>query len=851
MKKSVPHIAEKILRFFLPKREREYLLGDYAYLYEEMKNHKSKLLADLWYWNHVVKSIPAYIKNNIYWGGVMFLNYLKITIRNLRKHKVYSFINIFGLAVGIACCLFILLWVQDELSYDVFNENVDKLYRVVRVTGENKNERTPAVLAPTLKDEYPEIEEVCRFRKLETFMKVEDKFFNKQKLVYVDLAFFNLFTVKFVQGNALDSFKDISGMILSESYANKIFGNENPVGKVVRVGLNSDYVVSGIVEDFPSNSHIQFDCIVNFESRDKTFERIFGENSWRVNGFSTYVMLNSGVDVSGINGKIGDIIKRHHETSESEIYLQPVTDINLNPLEEEGNKKYLYIFSIIALFILTIACINFMNLSTARSSTRAKEVGMRKVIGANRLSLIKQFLGESFILTFISVLIASILVYILLPDFNLISGKQINFNSLLDMKTALLLIVITIITGLLAGGYPALFLSSMMPSTVLKKSTRSGKFAGIFRKYMVIVQFTISIILMIGVSVVYRQLSFMVETDLGYTKEHMLYYTATKEYLKDFQSIREELKANTNVVNASIGSPPMFIDFSFDNIKWEGKTDDKEITFAKYHVDYDYVKTLGLKILEGRDFSKNISTDKDEAYLINEEAAKIIGEPVINKELVFPGDILLDSSRVIGVVNNFHQSSFHEKILPVVLDINYDWAFTIIVRINPNDVQGTVRYLEDKWNERVKDRPFEYAFFDEEIDNFYKKENQMAKLLGTFSSLAIIIACLGLFGLVTFITEQRTKEIGIRKVLGSNIWSIVIMLANEFVKWVVIANVIAWPIAYFIMDKWLEGFAYRMDIGIFIFILSGVAATIIALATIAYQTIKAAMANPIDSLRYE
>ncbi|MFX0052972.1 MAG: ABC transporter permease [Candidatus Hermodarchaeota archaeon] len=781
----------------------------------------------------------------------MLKNYLITALRNIRRNKGYSFINIFGLAVGIASCLLILLWVQDELSYDKFHDKADRLYRVARVIGDSKNERTPAILAPTLKDEFPEVSEVCRYRNLTTFVKIEDNYFNNQKLGFVDPSFFNLFTVEFIHGNPETSLRDNSSIILTRSSAYKFFGDENPIGRIVKVSVKNEYYVSSVINDYPSNSHIEFDCLVNFDSRDKTLERMFSENSWRVNGYSSYVLLNEGTELASVNNKIKDLIKRNHETSESEIYLQPVTDINLNPLEEEGNLKYLYIFSIIALFILTIACINFMNLSTARSKTRAKEVGMRKVIGANRSNLVKQFLGESFILTLFSVFVAYLLVLLLIPYFSDISGKQIGLSSILQIEIFSILFVITIVTTIMAGGYPAFYLSSLMPSTVFKKSLRSGKFAEVFRKYMVISQFAISIMLIVGVTVVYRQLTYMVNTDLGYKKNHMIYYVAPDEYIQNFESIRNSLLTNPNVVNATLGSPPMFLDIEVSNVTWDGKNESEETTFAKFHVDHNYVETLGLKILEGRNFSKNISTDIDNAFIVNEEAAKIIGSPVINKEITIEGDFIGGSSRVIGVVKNFHHSSFHERILPMILDINSDWISTVNISIKPNNMTSTLQFLEDQWKSRIKDRPFEYTFFDEEIGNFYKKENQMAKLLGAFSSLAIIIACLGLFGLVTFISERRTKEIGIRKVLGSTVAGIVFLLVKEIVKWIFISNIIAWPVAYILMNKWLEGFAYKIEIGILIFIISALGALVIALATIGYQAIKAALANPIDALKYE
>lgn len=780
----------------------------------------------------------------------MIINYLKVTLRYIIKHKAYSFINVFGLATGIACCLLILLWVEDELSYDSFNEKSDRLYRVTRVSGESRNERTPAILAPTLKDEYPGISDACRYRESQTFVKIEDKFFSHLKMAYVDPSFFNLFTIKFIQGNASTGLENNSSIILTESLSKRIYGDSDPVGKVLRVGVNGDRVVTGIVKDFPYNSHIKFDCLVNFDSRDKSFENMFGENNWRVNAYSAYVLLNKGISAKSINNQIKDIIKKHHETSESEIFLQPVTDINLYPLEEEGNLKYLYIFSAIALLILIIACINFMNLSTARSSSRAKEIGMLKVIGATRTGLIKKFMGESFLLTVFSVLIACLIVVLSLPYFNDLSGKQIDLTSIGGLGLLFIVVGITIFTTILAGGYPAFYLSSLIPSAVFKKSIRSGRFAGLFRKYLVIFQFAITIMLLIGVVIVYNQLSFMVNTDLGYDKEHMLYFDAPEDYINNFENIRSELLTNPNIINAAIGTPPMLLDFSINDVNWDGKNENEEITFAKYHVDYNYIKTVGLRLLEGRNFSKNISTDIDNAYIVNEEAERVIGKPILNKELTITAQMIGGSGKVIGVVNDFH-SSFHEKIVPTILDINNSWVNSVIVRISGNDMSSTIKFLEEKWRNRISDQPFEYSFFDDEIDNFYKKETQMAGLLGTFSVLAIVIACLGLFGLVTFVTEQRTKEIGIRKVLGSTIPGIILLLAKELIKWVVIANIIAWPVAYFVMGKWLEEFAYRIEMNVWVFILSGLVALSIALLTISAQTIKAAIANPVESLKYE
>lgn len=781
----------------------------------------------------------------------MFKNYLKIAFRNIVRQKGYSVINIFGLAVALTCVLFILLWVQDELSYDRFFPNADRLYRVVRVNENSKNERTPPVLASNLKNEYPEISDVSRFRSIRTYLKIDNRFFGDQIIAYADPTFFDLFTFNFIEGNAAEGIQNNSSILLTRSCVQKYFGDTDPLGKLIKIKGLKDYVVSGVIEDVPQNSHFKFDCVMNFDSRDKMLESMFGENSWRINAYSTYVLLKEGANVSTLNSKIKDIIKRHNEKSESEIYLQKVTDINLHPLEEEGNLKYLYIFSTIALFILIIACINFMNLSTARSSTRTKEIGIKKVIGVRRSSLIKQFLGESFILTIISVLIALIMVELLLPYFDQISGKHIELANLLNLKMFFLLLTITIVTTILAGGYPAMYLSSLMPSTLLNKMTVSGRFAVLFRKYMVIVQFAISILLIVGVLVVYNQLSFMTNADLGYNKEQSLYFTAPDDYVKNFESIRQELLTNPNIINATVGTPPMFIDISVDNVLWQGKNDKDATTFVVYHVGPEYVKTLGLKILKGRDFSKNISTDYNYAYIINEEAAKVIGAPVIDKKIIFPDDLIKSSGKVIGIVKNFHLSSFHEKIAPVVLDINYDWVNSIIVRVNFHNISSTLKFLESKWKERIKDRPFEYTFFEDKINNFYKKENQMAKLLGTFSTLAIIIACLGLFGLITFITERRTKEISIRKVLGSGVSEIIYLLIKEFVRWIIIANVVAIPVAYILMNKWLQNYAYRINISWWIFALSGGIALIIALATVSIQVMKAATANPVESLRYE
>jgi putative ABC transport system permease protein len=846
-----PEIARWILSITNRKHNRESVLGDFDEFYGDIFEVRGKKEADKWYRGQALKSIPKFINSSFYWGVVMFNNYLKIAFRNIVKHKSFSSINVFGLAVGVASCLLILLWIGDELSYDKFNENSDRLYRVARVNENGKDERTPPELAPALKDEYPEIQNVSSYSVTPAYLKIDDRFFTDQQLAYVDTSFFNLFTFTFLRGDAASGIKDNSSIVLTEGCAQRLFGDNDPIGKAVKIKGTQDYLVTGVIKDVPHNSHMKFDCVVNCDSRDKTIERMFGKNSWRVNAYSTYVLLKTGTDVTNLNSKIKDIIKKHNERSESEIYLQAITDINLHPLEGEGNLKYLYIFSIIALFILLIACINFMNMSTARSSTRVKEIGIRKVIGAQKLSLVKQFLGESFILTLFSVFIALIIVVLLLPYFNEISGKQIELKSLLNLNAFGLLTLVTVVTTLLSGAYPAVYLSSLTPFAVLKKYIGTGSFAGRFRKYMVIVQFAISILLIIAVSVVYKQLSYMVNSDMGFNKEHMLYYTAPEEYIKNFESIRQELMSNPSIINATIGTPPMFLDFSVDEVLWDGKNDDKEVTFEIYHVGPDYVKTLGLKLLEGRDFSKNITSDFDDAYVINEEAAKVIGLPAINKRITFPGDFVKSSGKVIGIVKDFHQASFHEKIIPLVLQIDNDWTYNAIIRINSDNIPSMLKFLESEWNERVKDRPFEYTFFEDEIDNFYKKENQMAKLLGSFSVLAIIIACLGLLGLITFIGEQRRKEISIRKVLGSGVTGVVYMLTKEFVRWITIAGVFALPVGYFLMNKWLTGFAYRINISVWILILSAGIVLLISLATIAYQTIKAAVANPIEALKYE
>jgi len=800
----------------------------------------------------------------------MFKNYVKITLRNIAKYKGYSFINIAGLAIGMACTIFILLWVQDELSYDGFHENKDNIFRVVTKFENEGNTfygaQTSAPVAPYLKNNFPEIQKsttVCNSwltGNSRNIIKFGEKSFYTDNLILTDPSFFDIFSFPFIRGDKSNALENPNNVVLTQSIAAKCFGSDDPISKTIQVDGNP-VIVTGVVADVPQNSHLQFDMVLPLTHVRNT-DRGFFLTKWDSYGFATYVYLQDGVAINEIDQKIDDLIikndPRFGDTA-AHIFLQPLSKIRLFNVDGTvGFMRYVYIFSTIAVIILLIACINYMNLSTARSEKRAKEIGLRKVVGSKRANIIRQFFSESLLYAFISFLISIFIVIIFLPQFNELTGKQIDFNY---TNPGLLfgLVLVALFTGIISGSYPALYLSSFIPIDILRKSKSTGAKKSLLRKTLVVIQFSLSIGLIISMRIVSNQVGYMRNAEIGFEKENIITLPVSGGIENIVESFKHELKANPGIVSVSLkSSSPLSSGATSGTISWEGKKPDQQVNWCHPMVDHDYFKTLNMKIVKGRDFSREIQSDLQQGFILNEEAVRQgdIENPV-GKQIIVNGE----NGMIIGVVKNAQLSSLRFTIPPEVYHLSRTFREqfqTLFIKIDAgeddhqfNKISASLAHIENVWKKFMPDSPFEYRFLDETLENQYRSEIRISNILNYFTFLAVFLSCLGLLGLTSFMAEQRTKEIGVRKVLGASITGIVILLSKEFTKWVLIANVIAWPLAYYFMNKWLQEFAYRINIGIGTFIASALIALVIALLTVSFLTIKAALANPVKSLRYE
>lgn len=776
----------------------------------------------------------------------MIKNYLIVALRNLKKNKIYSFINIIGLAIGIACTILLLQWVQDELSYDRFHENTDNLYVA---TFSNGSKVTPTALSGFLKAEYPEIVNTSRFRGLgRNLMRYDDKETMEDGGIMADPAFLEMFTVPFIHGDPTTALNQPNSIVLSQMIAEKHFGDKTPIGEILRLD-SFDLKVTGIFENYPHNSHIQFEYIVPLALSQQWWNNNL--NTWVVNNLRTYVQLQNNTPSSIVDKKISDVVERHRHQDKRSLSLQPIIRLHLYNFTGGGGLiVYVYMFSAMAFFILLIACINFMNLTTAKSAARAKEVGMRKTVGAQKTDIIRQFFSESMLLTVISSLFGVIIVVLFLPVFNSLTGKHFTIEFLSKMSTVSGIVGIIFITGIIAGSYPALFLSHFQPIKVLKGTISAGVKSALFRKILVVTQFSLSIFLILGTLIIYGQLNYMRNRELGFDKENIIYTSIGSRFRQNIETIRTEMLRNPNILNLTLTNIAPYrwnTNAGIGDVHWEGKTN-QAVKMVVTSVDYDYLETFKLKIVQGRFFSKEFSTDVSDAYVINEAAVKAMEmDSPIGKEL----RIWNLSGKIIGVVKDYHFESLHSEIIPMAMRILPNWFANVCIRIDPNNIPAALSFIEEKWKEIHPEYPFEYSFLDDTIISQYRSEKDVGRIFKYFTFLAIFISCLGLFGLALYTTEQRTKEIGIRKVLGASVPRLTLLLSKEFIKWVLLANVIAWPAAWYIMSKWLQSFAYKTDIGLWTFVLSGILALSISVVTVSFQTIKVAIANPVESLRYE
>ncbi len=847
-----PKFAEWMLKKIANTFEATSLLGDFEEEYRRRAEESSPLQATLWYWWQIGISIPSFLKNSIYWSFIMINSYLKIALRTLKKHKGYSFINITGLAIGITCCVLMLMWVQDELSFDRFHTNAKEIHRILLDPLEAATTHeavSPPILAGKMKEEFPEVFNAVRLtphgRMLFTS---QDKTFYENRGLLADPSFFEMFDFPFVKGSSTTAFKEVRSLVITEELAAKYFGSENPIGQTVTLNSKTDYTVTGVIQKVPSNSHLQFDYVRPFELLGAGGRDL---NNWGDVSYYTYVQLQRGSSIDNVNDKLKTMLERE-DPAHNLYYLQPLTRIHLHSkfnfdIGAHGNIMYVYIFSAAALFVLLIACINFMNLATARSGMRAKEIGMRKVIGAKKGDIIKQFYGESILSSLSAVLLAIVLISLLLPAFNNLSGKELTFGLMENTKLLLGLLAIAVFTGLLSGSYPALFLSAFHPIRVIRGILKSGIRGVLFRKILVVIQFSLTVILIIGTLIIHRQLSHIKGINLGYDKEHIVVLPIRGALTENIDVLKSAMLQNPDILHmTATSSLPTFIGSGTSGSNWEGKDPKIRIQMQISWIDLDYLDTFKMEMAQGRFFSKEFPTDK-QAYVLNEAAIRAMGmESPIGKRFRwrFRGQI-------IGVIKDFHYKSLHTEIEPLILIAEPGRYFYACTRINSANVPATIKFMENTWKKLVPGFPFEYSFLDERIDNLYRAEQRMGNVFKYFTILGMFIASLGLIGMASFTAEQRTKEIGIRKILGASVPNVVSLLSKEFTKLVLISNIYAWPMPYFVMNQWLQSFAYRTKIGIWAFLLSAVLALVIAVVTVSYQSIKAAMANPADALHYE
>jgi putative ABC transport system permease protein len=855
-----PQLAENILRRMRKNGEEFSFLGDMNEEFFFLRKTKGSRAARSWYWGQVFINLPTFLKDSIYWSYQMFKNYLIIIWRNIKRNKGFSFINITGLAVGMAACLIILLWVRDELSYNRFHANINSIYLAV---SERVNHRgdffksSPVPLAESLRSDFPEIAKVVRFQfRSDMTARYGKKIFNDWQGAFADPEVFAVFTFPFLKRNADSAFENVDSIVLTRSASERLFGGIDSVGQMMELGR--DLVeVTGILEDIPKNSDIQVDYFRPFQSMREITE--YHNFIWNWFACNTYVQLKEGIDPVTVNPKIAGLLNtnRPWSTDPLESSLFPLADLHLHALGGGGPIKYIYVFTVVAVLILLIACINFMNLSTAKSAKRAKEVGLRKVVGSKRMQLVKQFFMESLFFSFLSALIAVLLAKLSMPLFNQFVGKQLSLV-LLDAGSILGLAAIAIFTGILAGSYPALVLSSFRPVDVLKgnllprkKSQRKSFMSGArFRQALVITQFITSIGLILCALIVFRQLDYLRNADMGFDKDNLVRISIPENYDGKWESLKTALVQSANIEGVTATSTLSH----GGRIDWDGASGDMQYlgTNTDYRmVDFDYIDTHKMEIVAGRNFSREFPSDFNSAYLVNEEAIKAwdFQDPV-GKRFSLNGS----EGTIIGVYKNQHFGLRYEvkpSVLYLTSKTDWDRHNYLITRLKANHIPDALENIKDTWHMQIADLPAEFHFVDEMIDELYRSEERLSGLVSAFTLLAIIISCLGLFGMASFIGQQRTREIGIRKVLGASVSRIILLLTGEFAKWVLIANIVAWPVAFYAMRSWLNDYPYRVKIGIDVFIISGLVALAIALTTVIYQAIKSAVSNPADSLKYE
>ncbi|MEQ9438737.1 MAG: ABC transporter permease [Cyclobacteriaceae bacterium] len=798
----------------------------------------------------------------------MFRNYLTIAFRNLAKHQIYSFINVFGLAIGMAACLVIFLFVSDELSFDGFHQKKDRIYRLDEVQSfEGMSPQNVALsmpgMGPNLLLEMPEIADFTRFWNWDNMLYQQGvKELLVERTVMVDSTFLDIFDFRLLQGDAATALDAPNSVIMTEETAQKFFGRTDVLDESL-VMNDEDYKVTGVLEDVPENSHLQFDALTSIST--VTRENPEFNDRWGSNFMVTYLLLHPQTDIAQLESKFPQFLQSHMDedvTNYYTLFLQPLTEVHLGSMGIEHDyqnyrkfdRTYIRVFSILAFFVLVIASINFMNLSVARSATRSKEVGIRKAVGAIRQQIIRQFLGESVLLTFLALALALLLTAFFIPYLNFLTNRSLSLLAVAEQGWMLLgIILVACLVGILSGAYPAFFLSSFQAAKVLKGRIESLSRKSMLRNGLVVVQFSIAIALIVGTVLAVQQLQFMKSKDIGFNKEQMMLIPMSREANEKYETLKNEIDRLNGTTGVTASGQRMGNNLHQTGAKMKTDTLMRELTVSQVNVDHDFLKVYGIPLKEGRDFSLEHSTDAGFGFIINQSLADELGlEDPVGARFGFGwyNDDTLGT--IVGVTQDFNFNSLHHSVNTLCLHIHPEWGYSeLSVKLSPAQMEQTIREIEGVWTSQVSDRPFEYSFLDEHFASLYRSDEQMSSIVSIIAGLAIIIACLGLFGLASITTEQRTKEIGIRKVLGASLSQLLVVLSRSFAVLVMLAFLISVPVSYFLLQEWLAGFAFRITIGSWVFLFAGVISFLVAMATISFQTMRAALANPVESLRTE
>ena len=845
----------------------EVKLGDFIELYTTFTDEKGRFQARLRFWSYLIRSIPKYLMDCVCIGGTVFKNYLKTSLRYIRSYKGYTFINILGLVVGLTCFILIMLYVQFELSFDNFHENKDRIYRVIHRSndfymGSNYFSVSPAPLAEAMMEDMPEVQYAsCACSQTDRLLTNKDKKFYESGII-ADENFLNIFSFKLLRGDK-SSLSEPNTIYLTEKLAKKYFGQSDPLNKIIKYNDEYELTIKGLLDEVPHNSHIQFNFIVSLKTWMNDPERK-DRYKWRQNlNFHTYFLVKDGIDYKILEPKVNRLIAGHsgNQKCNFQWIIEPMTYIHLHTNYNfdwavRSDIKYLYILSTIGFVILLIACINYMNLATAYTTRRAREIGIRKVAGAKRSQLIRQFLSESIFLSFLSAFVSVVAVVLLIPVVNRITGLSLSFNLLNNGYLLPGILFLVFFTGLISGSYPALTLSSFSPVNTLKRGLFFSSKGTNLRNFLVVLQFCIAVILMTGTIVIYRQLLFIKTTDMGYKKDHIVVVRSLDENVRSsYDVIKTELLQNPYItgVTRCTNLPMSMGSRTVMNFEDEKGDMEENLMINYFSVGYDYLDLFGMEVITGRDFSREITSDETEGcFIVNEEAVQWLGWKNPIGKRVDLGFEPYRNGRVIGVVKNFNYMTLHKPIEPAIIWLRpSEYMRIFAVRIRPENLSGTFNFINEKINAFTEMFPASVSFMDDMFSEKYRTEQNLGKMISILAGIAIFISCLGLFGLASFAAERRTKELGVRKVLGATISGIFILLTRGFTKLIIIANLIAWPVAFYLMNKWLQNFAYKIDLNVWPFVISGILAFLIALLTVSYQSVKASTANPVDSLRYE